>query len=434
MTRTLLPTATYFDNVETGDRRDTSRYLVQVLISLGLIAALVSAVSFQLALREQLKPSEMFSGKIVKSQTYYVAFTIQAALLSLAGIISFISTDFRSIQRGYLSKFLLLMGAALLMTARGYSIPDLFSSKIIDWTGPFPFFISLLVFAGAKRANWLFLGRVFVILAVLLSGFTLVGVAGLQSFTREEGVVSLGGTLNALYWPASWLVLKRYPPRSLASRLRFVPIFIYGMGSLFTQTRLNFIMLAALIAAYAYLQYRRGVRQVLGWTAAVSLVVWIGLFVSIFLDSTRGFERLQDVTNAFSSRLDEDTRSGQVKDFANDVTARDLLIGRGSFATWNWGGTEYGGGTDIGYLSLLFYGGVPLLLTYFLTHIAPCVAPLRKSRDSLQLTAAAIVLLWGVRMFSSSYPGRELDYYPILFCVGACISKVAAFPKRYPTL
>jgi len=34
-----------------------------------------------------------------------------------------------------------------------------------------------------------------------------------------------------------------------------------------------------------------------------------------------------------------------------------------------------------------------------------------------------VVLLWGLRMFSSSYSGLGIDYYPILFCVGICISR-----------
>jgi hypothetical protein len=78
---------------------------------------------------------------------------------------------------------------------------------------------------------------------------------------------------------------------------------------------------------------------------------------------------------------------------------------------------------DVGYISLLFFGGVPLLVTYVVTHVKPCLAILRERRASWQLAAAGVILLWGIHMLSSCYPGTVLDYYPVLFCVGACISR-----------
>jgi len=81
------------------------------------------------------------------------------------------------------------------------------------------------------------------------------------------------------------------------------------------------------------------------------------------------------------------------------------------------------GGTDVGYLSLLFFGGVPLMITYFVTHLMPTLEVLRTKATDVQLTSAGVVLLWGLRMFSSSYSGLGIDYYPILFCVGICISR-----------
>ena len=80
-------------------------------------------------------------------------------------------------------------------------------------------------------------------------------------------------------------------------------------------------------------------------------------------------------------------------------------------------------GTDVGYLSLLFFGGVPLLVTYIAVHLKPCFSALGRNVPASQQTAACVVLLWGLRMFSSTYPGTSLESYPVLFFVGACISK-----------
>jgi hypothetical protein len=92
-------------------------------------------------------------------------------------------------------------------------------------------------------------------------------------------------------------------------------------------------------------------------------------------------------------------------------------------ATWNWGRADWRGGTDVGYLTLLLYGGLPLLLTFIAAHLAPGFRTLAGDPSGWRLTAAGVVVLFTIRMFSSTYIGLTLDYYPFLFCVGACLSR-----------
>ena len=405
-----------------GARTGVDR-VVLTLMTLGLIAASVAFIDYQAAVKVQLQPDEFFSATIVKSPTYYAAHAIQVVLLFVAGLLALAYTDTRMIQRGYLRRFILLVGAVLLMTARGYSTSDLLSVKLVDATGPFPFLIAVLVFVAARRNNWRYLSNVMVLLATLFSVLSLLGMAGLHTFSRQEAVAAIGGTLTGLFWPASWLVLTPNLHPALLRRLRFVPIVIYVLGSLFVQTRLNVVMIFGLIAVYAYLEHKRHVSRAAGWIATVAMLSWLCLFTSVFLRDTRVYDRLDSVAAAFSSRLDDDTRTGQLQSFGEDVAPHELLLGRGSFASWNWSGVSWKGGTDVGYLSLLFFGGVPLMLTYFVTHLMPALEVLRTKATDVQLTSAGVVLLWGLRMFSSSYSGLGIDYYPILFCVGICISR-----------
>jgi hypothetical protein len=404
-------------------RRTAQERLVLTLVLLGMVASLVACISYEQAIKYQQKPDELIPSNLVRSQLYYVAHATEIILLVSAGLAALIFTNWQLIERGYLLRFVLFLGAALLMTARGYSFSELLSTKLVDWSGPLPFFISMLAFIGARRRNWTLLGPTMVILAVLFSVLTLVGMAGLHTFTRQEGLANLGHILDVLYWPASWIALKDYPQHSLARRFRFGPIVVYSSGSLFTQTRLNFVMLFALVVVYAYLQHRRKIPQATAWILGLVLVLWMVLFTNVFLKDTRAFQKVESVAAAFSSRLTEDTRTGQVRSFAQSVELYELVLGRGSLATWNWGGMAYRGGTDIGYLTMLFYGGVPLLVTYVATHLKPCLTVLRKNRTNWQLTAAGVVLLWGIRLFSSGYPLAGVECYPILFCVGACISR-----------
>ena len=404
--------------------------LVLGLVVAGMLASLVAFISYQQSLKYQLKADELYSSNIVKSQLYYAAHALEITLLASAGIAAMLSYDWRTVERGYLTRFALFLGAVLLMTARGYSLSDLFSTKLVDLSGPCPFFLSMVCFIGSRRKNWTLLGPTMTVLAVLFSILTLYGIVTLRSFTRQEGVMTLGAILNVLYWPASWIALKDYSRHSFARRLRFGPIVIFGFGSLFTQTRLNFVMLFGLFVVYACVQYKRKIPQATLWIIGVGLAVWVGLFTAVFLKDSPAFEKLANVTDAFSSRLTEDTRTGQVLSFQKDVQLHELILGRGALATWNWGGMAWRGGTDIGYLTLLFYGGIPLLLAYVATHLKPCLTVFRKNRATWQLTGAGVVLLWWFHLFSSGYPAADLGYYPILFCTGACISRESSQQVR----
>ena len=411
-------------------RGSATERLVPVLTVLGMIASVVVLVSYQEALRSQLKPDELYSPNIVKSTLYYVAYALQIALLFSAGVLALLTTDWRAVERGYLLQCALFVGVVVLVTARGYSLSELLSTKLLDVSGPFPYLISVLVFIGARRRNWVVLDKALVLLAVVLCALTVLRLADLQQFSRQEGVAQLAGFLNALYWPASWVALKDYPPQTLSRRLRFVPLLIYGVASLFTETRLNFVMLFAMLVAYSYLQKRRKATQGASWAVGLMLAVWVSLFAAVFLRDTRAFERTEGVVAAFSERLDEDTRTGELVSFSENVAPHELLFGKGARATWNWPGmSAEWDGTDVGYLNLLFYGGIPLLVTYVAVHLKPCFSKLGRNVQGLQLTAACVVLLWGLRMFSSTSPGMSLESYPVLFFVGACISKPFSEPS-----
>ena len=92
-----------------------------------------------------------------------------------------------------------------------------------------------------------------------------------------------------------------------------------------------------------------------------------------------------------------------------------------------WDGVNWDGGTDIGYLSLLFFGGVPLMVTYTHVHVVPAGLIVSRTVNEWQLPAAGVVSLWGLRMLSSEYPSLTLEYYPVLLCLGACIAR---YPRK----
>jgi hypothetical protein len=180
-------------------------------------------------------------------------------------------------------------------------------------------------------------------------------------------------------------------------------------------------MILAALWLHIRFEQRRRSRTLPMLLFGIGVALWLTLYAVLFQSDSEYVQALKLSGEALLSRWDEDTRTNQLIQFFLNVQPSELLLGRGALATWNWNGFDWGGGTDIGYLSLLFFGGIPLLVTYVAVHIAPGIRAYRRPQSEWQRCCAAIVLLWALRMLSSSYPGLGLDYYPVLLCVGGCM-------------
>ena len=396
---------------------------VIILTVLGLFASFGTMLSYIPASKTQIGPNPYYYAEIVKDPLYYALHAGEILLLVSAGLLALWLTKPREITAGFLWRFGLFLAAGGLMAARGYTLQSLLSTKLADATGPFMCLISVLVFVGVRRNNWVAIDKSFVVTAVALSIVTLYEIADLRTASRVEAIRSMLAVENALFWPAAWIALKPYSRSAVGRFVRFAPAAVYGLGSLFTEMRLNFVMLILLLGMCCYVDHRRGVPQAKRWVVAFGIALWIVMFWEVFLVENPVFRKLQAANEGLYSRLDEDSRSGQITEFFRSVRPLELVLGRGSFATWRWGTTEWNGGTDVGYLNLLLYGGLPLLVTYLAVHAAPSLAVLRCGAKGLELTAGGVVLLWIIRMLSSGTPSLVLDYYPVLICVGVCISR-----------
>jgi hypothetical protein len=403
-----------------------------LLTAVGMVASTVALWSLVQALSSFVKPGGFDFSLVEKPPLYYAAHGLEILCVCCAGLIALTSAQPHLLRR-YGLRFLLFLFAGAVMAFRGYSWSAALSVQIFSSSGPFICIVSVLMAVGAQPGNWKILDKVFLWMAIAYSAFVVVGMFGVQSADRWEAVLAIQGFLNVLYWPATWILLRPGSWRSLAGWLRYIPFAVFAVGSIFTQTRLNWVMILAALVAYAYVQRRRHNHMAPRLILAAGLGLWLILFSTEYLSNTKFVQTLQTSADAFLSRMDEDTRTGQLTEFFTNVQISELLLGRGSLATWNWSGSggndsdsEWAGGTDFGYLTLLFYGGVPLLLTYIAVHIAPAFGAISRPQSEWQRSCAAIVLLWALRMFSSTSPSLTIEYYPVLLCMGCCLGQASA--------
>lgn len=402
----------------------TPSRLPVMLTAVALAASTVARWVYVQAVHNYVIPYGFDYSTVLKPPLFYAAHGLEILCVCGAGLLA-LSGIRHQLLREYGVRFLLFFLAGALMAVRGYSLDTAASTQIVASTGPFTVIISLLIFVGAQPGNWKLLDKLFLWTAITYSALVCVGILDVQSAGRWESTLALAGFLNALYFPATWLLLRPGSRRSLLSSLRFLPFAVYAVGSIFTQTRLNWVMVVGALVAYAYIERRRRIPIAPKMLLAAGLGLWVALFSAEYLSDTNYVQTMQASAELLVNRLDEDTRSDQMREFFTNVRMSELLLGRGSLATWKWGGMEWTGGTDVGYLSLLFFGGVPLLLTYLAIHVTPAFGALKRPQSEWQRPCAAIALLWALRMFSSSYPGIAVDYYPVLLCIGACLGSTA---------
>jgi hypothetical protein len=386
------------------------------------IAAFASLAAIVWTTEQQAKHWTDFSWFDVEwpphSTGYYVCYSAQLAFALCAGIHALLRARDNGIPRRYVLWLIALVIVGLEISIRTYTLNNWFSTLIVWPTGPLSCVISLLILVGAGRNSGRWLAPFMAHLAVASSVVALVRMAEIQTAERWEAVVVLTPILNVLFWPAAFLVLQHGTARR-TSITRLLPILVYIVGSIYTQTRLNFVMLAGLLGLHAFIIIRRGGRLLPFYTAMLftaSLAIGLAVFV--------GGRVVRNVTasvTAFHGRLDDDTRTGQLKDFIRDFRPTEVFFGRGALATWKWAGMNWQWGTDVGYLSLIFFGGIPLLTSYFVVHIRPGTVFFTRNCPALTQACAGVVVLFAIRMLSSTYPSLSVEYYPVLLCVGFCV-------------
>jgi hypothetical protein len=388
-------------------------FFVGALLVIGFLASLIGM--------DQINPKAVTpDGMLVtnKNPLYYICHAFEIATLLTAGGFSLLMSS-RNDRRTIAFPMAAFLIAAVIMTVRGLSGQDMLSTKILGATAIVPCLLSILIIFGMNKHNNRVTDKL-----LDLSGFLLTILLAMASVrhtfhTRQDAVANLQGYLIALYVPAVWQILKP-PSRTswIRNWLRFAPITAYAAGSLLTQTRLNLLLLVPILGIYLFVQSRRGniVREL--WLLAAGLAIAI-LVIPILLQ-TRVGDSIQWSILGLQNRLSVDTRTGQINAYFADLDAVDLVFGRGTDATYLWAGRNWHGGIDVGYLALVLYGGMPLMISYLVLHILPGLRALRCWSNSRQLSCAGVVVLWGIRLLSTGYMDYNAGYYCLLLCVGGC--------------
>lgn len=397
------------------------QHLILFLMVIGLIAATVNIYSVTQA---RINVWVTSSGIEIynKSQLYYISHFVQILFLISAGFLGLLVKAKRKGTLEHVPIFLLYLFVILIMTLRGYTSNDIFTKEIVSAYGPFPLIISVIAYFSAFKGDLIFLKRFFVYVGIFSTIMICYEISNVNFIARDSFNKHLWAYMQVQLWVAAWFILIPKYNTFKYKYLTWVPLIIYFIASILMQGRTRFIWISIILIFYLYVTKKRG-KELTKKIYFIFLVIILMLSVlsSGFFYETGLGQKISITTIQFQDRLYEDTRSQQYTDFFQQIQISDLIFGKGAKASWSWGLNERRYGLDNGYLGLLFRGGIPLLVTYFLFHFLPAIRYLKSNNYGYESVCAFLVILWGCKLFTSSIPVLSLDYYLILFCVGVCI-------------
>jgi hypothetical protein len=387
------------------------------LIFAGLILSFCASAITNEAIRAVAAKGLLYTDLIEKPKIYYPFHAGQLLCMMAGGSLALLALRKKAPQIG-VYPFLFLLVVGVYIALRGYSVSEMFSQRIVNPRGPMQCWVCAVAFAGVYFRNWKVIGRGIYAVAILLSVYCAYIMLTLGTVNRTIAMNNLTSPLNPLYWTGVYTLLTA-DDSWLYNHLKWVPLFLYTLGSIITQTRLNLIMVMLAFIGYLFLRAKEG-RSIRKPITTVILSGIGAVLVITLLSATSFEEKLDFYQNSLANRLTQDSRSGQLVAFFSDVPVSSLAFGKGAEAAWNWDGNLWKGGTDVGYLSVLFFGGVPMLIGLYLFMIRPALKNVFLADHKTDLVAPVILILFALRMFSSEFPSLDIEYYPILLATGRC--------------
>jgi hypothetical protein len=400
------------------------------LVFAGLLMSFVAIAITNEAIRAGASKGLLYTELIEKPPIYYPFHAGQLFAMLTAGVLALIALRKQIYKIGFYPLILLIV-TGLYIALRGYEPSDIFSKRIVNPRGPLQCWISIAAFAAVYYGNWKIIGRGIHTVAILLSLYCAYLMLILGTVNRTIAMNNLTTPLNPLYWTGLYtlMVVEGTWPTNIA---KWCPIGIYALGAIITQTRLNLLMVALAFVAYLFLRVRgsRDISKPI--VTVVFTAIGIVVMIVVFSNTSVG-DLLEFYSAALQNRFTQDSRSGQLIAFFSDVPLGSLVFGRGAEAAWNWDGELWKGGTDVGYLSVLFFGGVPMLVGMYCFLIRPAFRNIFEARHKTDLIAPIIVVLFAIRMFSSEFPSLDIEYYPILLAAGRCWGYLSAASRQRQT-
>lgn len=383
-------------------------------------------------------------GEMVGSDTF--RYNLIAYLLILFGAyIAFLESNGGVIlkQRFYRIWLLLYFSLFTIMVVRSYfEGAGIFS---VLWNS-ITYLLVIVMFFGQRDNFWLRLNRIlvlFTILGILYSAFIFVNMQlphGMTFFQRSMTIESDLPLLYSLLFAAPFLLFT-FPIQSkgvqIISVLGCLMIIMSGILSL-TRSLILQGILSFLLTYFICLRVKRG-RGIARLFIKISVllvflvfIIWASGWISRagLVYSWEALVNRATLGGSVVKQTLEDFRFDETKFVADQMSWSEWLLGRG--VSGRWSGVVYYEQEDrvfysdvverdmvhIGYMNLVFKGGIFLLLLFIIFPLGAGWWALFNSRNIWTLAAAAMMVRYSVSLLWGGYTSPNVGLVLLYLCAG----------------
>ena len=394
--------------------------MIVALVILCLLGAWVAQISTIMTADSILNSDGNVVQVSNKSPIYYLAHGLSIFSGLIAGILCMLNGRFVILDPVSRFAFFILFLTAGLWAWVSYTPQEIRSTAIFGATGPFVWFIVLLVLAGTLDLVWIVLTPMLRVLSyatavlafreILVSPFVLY-----QGFNKHIGYALL------LIWLAGSNLLHAKNMKGWRLYISFIPFGSLLLTAIYSLSRSWTLLSFLLLIAFALLRARNQHRPILKLKTGIAMVLALSLAIAAFYLFMPGSVNIR--MKALNQRLMDDTRTSQYVAFFRAVPKQSLILGSGPKGTWYWPGAGEYQFFDNGYLWILFVGGMPTLLCYITIVLLPAFRLLPNMPSGNDANAVALLLFWSLMLAGLStfiLPGTAFPNLLVLLWAGRC--------------
>lgn len=204
--------------------------------------------------------------------------------------------------------------------------------------------------------------------------------------------------------PYVFLITKNNPKLLI---FRFYALFIGVFLALIIQTR-SFLLIYIMVLGFDFFHTKKKTYYTIGIFIASIFFIYI-LFNTPSLTSS---------LELLMARGTNDTRSGQLDAFFNQLDLIEIIVGKGYDASYFFGGKMYPY-LDNQWLLLIWWGGlIPVLVYFYLTFIIPVMMFFKKNQDYETKVEAFVMIIWCLACAGLAiYTIMMIDFFFFIICI-----------------
>lgn len=275
--------------------------------------------------------------------------------------------------------------------------------------------------------------RVFKIFKGLCYCFILFNLIKIVQFgaisNREQAESAIRDTSVFLFWVYPFFFLSREDETPLFNAVKYgLMIFVLFFAFAISSRSYTLIM-----AIFILVKVLRDIRH--KENAAVMTVMGVLLCVGggYLLLNIENFKSVNDLLTIFSGRINDDSRSSQLKEFFNQYNTDNLFKGVGITGTWNWTGDKTGKyqWLDNQFVLITWWFGIETTFLY-LCFVLTALFKKNVSGDRTVSNAKMLIFFWilacaGFAIYATI--SSNLFYYFITLMIG-----LVAINKKFITI